>query len=129
MGETYWAVCGGYFLYHSSKEKRWKGARTGDLPGIQTGRIPGFCGSKGGADILAPEYCKGWYELGSGSWVHRLNAGVAYIGSITDQNLVVRLAGFATGDTNTKYEERSSAVHTINGRETYWSDDSLYFLY
>merc|ERR1712113_915907 len=108
-----------------------KVSRVDDLPEIQGGRTLGFVGSSDHTDLLSPTFEKDWFEWDDriNQWVTRANGGVMYVGLVSDQVRVLTLDGFGKADTNVKFEERRGPIYTVNGRETYWSADSLYFLY
>jgi len=127
--DTYWSDGGECFLYWCIKEKRWKGSRSSDLPEVQGGRSCGFIGSPLGQNLLAPSLAKGWHEWDGQGWVLRPSAGSFSTGMLSEAFKTLTLRGFFKQELNLDYIERRQPEFTVNGRETFWSAGSQFFIY
>jgi len=128
--DTYWSVSGQFFIYWCIKENRWKGSRSSDLPEIQGGRGCGFVASPIGQNLLAPSLAKGWHEWDGEGWVLRPSAGISSSGTLSAASFkMLTLRGFVKEEMNLDYIERRQPEFTVNGRETFWSAGSQFFIY
>mmetsp|Transcript_5120 Transcript_5120/g.11375 ORF Transcript_5120/g.11375 Transcript_5120/m.11375 type:complete len:525 (-) Transcript_5120:81-1655(-) len=127
--ETYWSHDGVFVLYYCSREKRWKVARSFDIPRIREGKSLGILGAPPGPDITASTQKGGWHEWDGMVWAARPTAGVRSVTIVGEEPQALTLGGFAHPGLNGRFVERRQAESLVNGRPTYWSENGQCFLY